>query len=184
VGNFDEQPWGASASGVNIVALALGAAIGRLLLAGFHWAFGIDTSTSRIEYARSLGTERFVESSIDGGLILIFSLYAAWWIVVAWLGWHAARRAPRLAVALVVVHTVLAVAVFVTRDQTRVFAMLSWPVVLWLLLWAHESIDRVRFGRLTTLALGVSMAFPLRPDLLDGRARGSMTPELVHWIFG
>lgn len=165
-------------------ALAVGVVVGRLLLFVYHSVFGIETPTDRLDYAQDVGLDVLTRSWWHGGVWLLASLYAAWWLVIVYVGAAMLSRARRLAITFLLVNVALVAATIVTRDQTRVFAMVSWPVVTWALLWGIENLSTHTLRRVIAVSFVLAVVLPYRFDFFDGRDRGSYRAELSDWMFG
>ena len=109
----------------------LGVPLGKLLLVVVLSSADVGGSGSRIEWlVNPTLLRQAVASALNTGPLLLWSLFAGFWVVVAYV-WlvMADRRQQVLMAAAVAIPLLLTV---VTLDRPRVFAMTSIPVVLML----------------------------------------------------
>jgi hypothetical protein len=104
--------------------------------------------------------------------VLVVSLFAAWWIFVIVIAREVWVRDRRLALGLAVaVGVVLGIMVF-TDDETRVFALLSWPIMLWTIRWAVANLRPDHLKRVALWCLLVGLLVPFRLDIYEGHEVG------------
>jgi hypothetical protein len=127
---------------------ALGLVVGRIGL-------GIWLATNEVEHGRrywleSFGVQYFVDLAKQSPLMLLASLFGAG-LVMAAAAITTDRGRP--VVASVVAVMVAVPATVLTEDQTRVFALLTWPPLLVMVLAAVATSPDVirRWGRVTLL---------------------------------
>ena len=119
------------------VAFAL-AGVGSLILGAWavQWFFtrhNFDIVFTRVDYIIGMGLPAFLRSALSEPFALLFSLYNALILFVAvylWFFW----RKGRLAVAFVSCSLLAFVSILFTLDQTRVFAILTFPPLLLLVM--------------------------------------------------
>jgi hypothetical protein len=151
---------------LSVAALA-GVVIGRGIVSLYLAGFGINGRFDRLAFAQR--DHSWIGDQLrHGGVLLALSLFAAWWlfpVLVARRAWvHDRRVAKTWALALSIVMA-LTVA---TIDQTRVFAVLSWPLVLWALRWSVEHFGEGVVRRLAACCLLLGVLVPFRLDVYEG----------------
>jgi len=111
---------------LDTVLAGLGLAGGKLAL--FAWQAAHDQDPiSRLAYVRETGWERYVISALGNVPAWLYSTFSVAWplVAVAFVGAGRGVRRAMLASALLAAITALA-----TLDPTRVFALVSWPLVV------------------------------------------------------
>lgn len=112
----------------------------------------------------------------------LFSTFSAFWVFAAVAVsalWR--RRAVQAAVLLALAAVAVTV---VTLDETRVYALLTWPLVLWLGLEATRRLDTGLVRRLTAVTFLVAVVVP-RIVVFEGHpsvsyAAGAVTRFFAH----
>lgn len=111
-----------------LLAIA-GLVAGKLVLSWWQATNGQDPS-SRLDYVFQVGFHRYVISSLGNLPALVFSTFSLAWplVAVAFVEkWYAQRR---IASAMLLAGLVAAGVTLLVLDPTRVFALVSWPLVL------------------------------------------------------
>jgi hypothetical protein len=149
-----------------------GLVAGRVVVALYLRVCHIDGSFDRLAWLRHAGTARMAHHAVESAPLLVVSLFAAWWIYVVVIGRDIWKRERRIVLGLAVAMAfVLAIMVF-TDDETRVFALLSWPILLWSMRWAVANVSRDRLKRVATWCLLAGVLVPFRLDIYAGREVG------------
>ena len=134
------------------VPAAIGLVAGRVILG--LWLASQDVHNGRLEFIRHFGVSHFVEQFWSGLPWLIITGLGASVVAIVF-----ALRGETWRVRIVFVATIVAtlLPVALSEDQTRVFALLTWPLVLALLLkYSARADDRsLRLAALSTLAVAV-----------------------------
>lgn len=107
-----------------ILAALAGVAAGAALVPVWQAAAGIEQEVGRAGYLLTFGPATMIRGALSAWQPLLWSLFAGAWPVVGWLVWR-----DRMVRTVTVMVAALAVAL-VTFDHTRVFALVTWPVVL------------------------------------------------------
>ncbi len=136
----------------------VGAVLGRIVLMVWLRANGI--THDRSYWISHFGPSHFLHQFTDSlGVLLLTTLGGAVVVVVAALvwgvhsGWERAAWIAALALPLV--------PVALTEDQTRVYAMITWPIVLALVLAAAPAFTARRVRLLVPAALLLGLALPM-----------------------
>ena len=117
-------------------------ATGRLLLSVYLGAAG--ASPSRLGYIGERGVGRYVEAAFSDLPTLLFSVYGVLWIPLV-LMIRSSDQVQRWFFLLA--HAILTIPVLVALDSTRVYALLTWPLVMGCVLWwSEQPSERVRRG--------------------------------------
>jgi hypothetical protein len=145
-----------------------GVVVGRALVAAYLFVFGIDASFDRLAYAEGTPFQHFVSQLRHGGGWLVLSAFAAWWLFIALLGPRSWKQDRRVVLALAAATGVVAAVTVLTADQTRIFAVLSWPLIVWSLRWLVANIGKDAVRRAAACCLLLGVAYPLRIDVYLG----------------
>lgn len=164
-----------------IAAPVVGLLAGKLALLAYHRAFDIDADVDRIAVVRHQ-SNRILEFTASSAPVLALSLYNAAWILVIWLWLRARRDAPMVAWAFLAANAAFVVACALTVDQTRVFALVSWPALLLMLTWAARTIEPAAFVRALSWTLLAGLLLPVRIVVQAGRVLGSASSLLFGWL--
>jgi hypothetical protein len=129
-----------------------GLLVGRLVLQ--VWFANYHVTSGRQTYASHLGFKVFARVAGEHWLLLVLSLVGA--AVPLLVGVMAGGRRQSLAVAVVLIGA--AVPMFIATDETRVFALTSWPPLLALILdESARSPERIRRAMRWTIALAIAV---------------------------
>lgn len=175
-----------------LAALWAGCAAGVLLLALHFWWHGFVIVSTRWGVVRDIAPLQMAVNPLRQAAMTAVSLFAVYWpaVMLMLIGvWQHDRRAARRFVACWV--TSLAVIVL-TVDQTRVFAVLSWPAVMVLVvLTMREPANRGTLTRLSAWLVIIGLILP-RPILFNGQVHSSALLAtagyvtemlgLTHWM--
>lgn len=162
------------------LASGIGILVGRAAFTLYHAAFDIEQATTRYDWIRENGLTAPIRSAISWWPFLLFSLFSAAWILVGswfWIGRDLGAPLKRVAAAFLVAFLVAMLA----YDQTRVFSIISWPILLAMACWTASRFDPVKVRHLTTLSLGAGL---LIPTVLVGVGGlyGSAYFEILNWL--
>jgi hypothetical protein len=127
---------------------------GRAALWLVHTVNGMNTGGARLGYIVDHGAGDYLRATGHNLPALIFSVYAALWIPVAMWMRDLPARETRVAVGVQV--GLFAVTVL-TLDVTRVAALITWPVVLTVAVWAAT---RPSVRRDATILIGIALIVP------------------------
>lgn len=136
-------------------AVVGGVVVGVVGLAMFKSHFGIEGS--RIAAADHLGPSDFLHNFSTTWQVTLFASFGATWVVVLGLGWHLRRR-QRLIFTAVLVSMVI-VTIF-TLDTTRVFAIVSMPVVIVLIGYCSTRVQRPTLNRILLVTVVAGLTYP------------------------
>ncbi len=135
-----------------------GAVLGRIVLTVWLRAHGI--THDRSYWISFFGPSYFLRQFVDSlGVLLLTTLGGAVVVVVAALAWGV--RSGRSRAAWIGAFAVPLVPVALTEDQTRVYAMITWPIVLALVLAAAPAFTPRRVRVLVPAALLLGLALPM-----------------------
>lgn len=126
-----KRPW---REAVAPVMSLLGGAIGaRLLMAWYFAKHGFHFATTRVSFLLEGHWLSLLSSDLRHFGTLIFSLHNCYWLVV--LGWILSLWKPRrrFALTIMAVQVALLGIAMITIDETRVFCLLAWPFLIFLL---------------------------------------------------
>lgn len=141
-------------------ATLAGMAAGKALLEWYHHAAGVEID-GRLEMARDLVAWDSVSGFSDVALAATWSVYGTIWVAVIWAVRQEAWR-------FLVLTFVALPPVIVTLDTTRVWALLTWPVVLALCYWVTQR-DSVQVRRVALCLVLLACVIP-RANVWSGGA--------------
>jgi hypothetical protein len=137
---------------VRYVCAGGGMLVGRLVLQ--VWFRNYHVTSGRQTYASHLGLELLLRTAGHHWLLLVLSLVGAAYPLL--FGVMAGGRRPSIAVLVVLIGS--AVPMILATDETRVFALTSWPPLLALILdESARSPERIRRALRWTIALAVAV---------------------------
>lgn len=140
-----------------LAALAIGLVAGRGLVLAYFQAHDMQLQMTRFTYSIDQGSGRMMRLAanfLSNPLVLVWSLFSGLWLYV----WQLldSEVDPAVRRAAIVVFVLCALPVVLVADATRLFALLSWPILLFTLLrsvgtWSARKRDAV-FATLATAA--------------------------------
>jgi hypothetical protein len=160
-------------------ATAMGLVGGLLATAGavvgYEHHAGVGLS-ARASFIHRTGLRVLLGDFLDELPTWLFSTFGAFWLfaVVTCSRWWALRTVR----ALAVLATGAGLVTVVTLDETRVFALLTWPLVLWLTLLAVRRLEPGTLRRLTALTFLAALVLP-RIIVFEGRPAVSYASDLI-----
>lgn len=161
-------------------AIILGIITGRLGLQLYHHHYAIWSGGDRWASATTASAFRgFYDLFAKNFPAWLFSIFNAFWLFLASI--HV-RNFRKLLIPLGLLVAFVAPAVLAV-DQTRVYALVTWPVVLWTVLWACRNEDEGLVRRLATIALYLGLLLP-RVIVWEGRIYTSSLRLLMNWLLG
>ena len=90
-------------------------------------------------------------------MALVFSFYGVWWAFLL-LTWRVLRRGQKLLLAASLACGVAAT--LMSLDETRVFALATWPAVLFASVWATQASDLRRLRTITAAVVVAAVVVP------------------------
>jgi hypothetical protein len=140
-----------------VVAMIGGLAVGRVLLWVYHDLSNIDAGSARKDFVEAQGVSGFVEVWRGDLPTLIFSVYN-----VAWIAVIAMIRDvnPRTRWTLIALQAALTVPVLLTFDMTRVYALVTWPILIATCVWAANHTDEAKMRQWTVYLAGLALVVP------------------------
>jgi hypothetical protein len=122
-----------------LIVAGVGLAAGKLLLTGYLAAAGVtDATSARADFVSSVGLEGFWQVWRGHLPVLVFSVYGLLWLpMIAW--WRTVDR--RSLGWLIGVQVAFTLPVLLSYDGTRVYATMTWPLVIGCVAWA-ATLDR------------------------------------------
>lgn len=160
-----------------LVALA-GLGAGKLGLEGFHAAFDIDASEDRLAYLRAAGIERHLIATFTNLPTLVFSVLGVMWAPFLWFLTNVERRR---ALTVGVLQFGLLVPVALTFDSSRVWALVSWPVVVHVLMRLALDVPRERLQLSSTVLFLTAVVVP-RVIVWEGNVVVSNYRRMVEFV--
>lgn len=158
-------------------AMVLGLVAGRLALLAYHHRYAITSGGVRWDVATTLGLSTFFAGFAKNFPAWLFSIFNALWVFLTAV-YLRHRRELLVPLGLLVAFVLPALLSF---DQTRVYALVTWPVVLWTVLWACRNEEEALIRRLATIAVLLGLLLP-RAMVWEGRVYTSSLRHLVDWL--
>ena len=143
---------------IHAPAAAAGLLIGRVLLTGYQTAFGIDQETSRWEWLSDHGIWQAIQSQLGWWPVTVVSMFSVTWIFVVW--WFRTAVDIPLAGGVAVAFAAALVPMTLSYDHSRVFAIITWPMLVAMVVWAGEHVDPSGVRRVVRLVLPVGIIVP------------------------
>jgi len=145
---------------------------GRALLAVYFLAAHVPAGAGREQFLSRVGFSGVAHPFFDGGVLLVLSLYAAWWIATVWILATMRNRAPKVFIAMLTVQLGLFVVTILTLDETRIFTIAAWTSTLWAIQWITTHADEIAWRRVIAACALVGVVVPVRLDFQEGNRRG------------
>lgn len=124
------------------VPIGMGLLVGKVVLTAYHHTAG--AHQGRGEYVSEYGIGYFIDTWSGNVPTLLFSVFAVLWVPIGVMWWHR-RLADR--VALAAVFAAVTVPVLLTLDTTRVYALVTFPIVVAAVAWWAEPVRRELVAR-------------------------------------
>lgn len=137
------------------VATAAGLVMGRIVLG--LWLAANDVHHGRLEFLRHFGVQHFLDQFWTGLPWLLLTGLGASIVAVVFALRAEGARAQLMFVAVLIVALV---PVALSEDQTRVFALLTWPPVLALMVRFASRADGRAVRTVSLATLGASVVIP------------------------
>lgn len=174
------------------VAVALGGVLtGRLLTQVWFWIHDIRINVPRSEYIDS-GIATFWDHHTQQPDALVWSLWGPLWLVILAAVWFAAtrarrsglsRQARRAALGLSALAGLALLPVFLTLDETRVYAVLSAPILAGLAVWFARALPGVAAVRGAAVLLALTALVPGVMATGSAASRGDLdTPAMLAFL--
>lgn len=119
-----------------LVPMVAGWVVGRALWQVYAWVAGIDSGSGRADYILESGIGKFTDVWAGEIPTLLFGAFAILWLPVI-IVWRQLDRSAQTATVVIVLTATVAAAL--TVDTTRVYGLLTFPLVLGVVgLWAER----------------------------------------------
>ena len=165
--------WTASVPGL---AGLVGGAVGVELYVA-HAGAGLE---ARGSYISLVGPARLFKSFLYELPTWLYTTMSAFWVFVASLWTRLPDRRVRR--VLFLAFGAATVATMFTNDETRVFALLMWPVTLWFALYSTRAFSTPLVRRVTALTFVAAVLLP-RLAVAGGHVWGSNFAYLLDRLF-
>jgi len=162
-----------------IAALIGGIAAGTVGLELYEHHAGI-SAEARASFIKQAGIRTLLTDFFDELPTWLFSTFNVFWLFLVCLYGRIWRnKVTRAAIAFALVAGLVTT---VTLDETRVFALLTWPLVLWLAVHATRTFDAKLVRRVTALTFVAAVVVP-RVIVFEGHASVSFAFYFVTKFF-
>lgn len=141
-----------------LLAIAVvGVFAGKTVLTVYLRLSGIDVGNERLDFVRDHGAMTFVDAWRGNVPALLWSVFGVMWFAVAfaWREWSSTQRR-----SLAVAFGALTMPVLITLDLTRVYSLVTWPLVMFLVWWFGTGRSSVDVRRWTVPVLIVGLFIP------------------------
>lgn len=145
------------------VSLGAGLMVGKIIVTAYLVASGIDTN-GRLDFIRDQGVSTIIDGWRGHERVILWAVFNVLWVGVIWM-LQEMDRSQRATAALVFL--VLTLPVLITFDLSRVYRTTTWPVVMLLVLFAAEHVDRERVQQ-WALILVLAACFVPRTEIWHG----------------
>jgi len=158
--------------------------VGALALQWYFFIHHFEVLYTRVEYILLEGPFPYVKATFSQPFALVFSLYNVLLLfIIGYLAYYSRNR--KIARAFVVYSVLAFMVMLVTLDQTRVFAILTYPAVLLLVLspsFQHlEPADREFFEILLGISFLIGILIP-RFTVFNGNVFFSAYPDIIGFL--
>jgi hypothetical protein len=157
-------------------SLAVGVVSGAAVVAVFKQHYGIDAS--RLAYAQDIGLGEFTRNFLTMWHLVLVASFGATWALVLMLGRRLDRRQRLSCTAAFVAALTMA---FFTLDTTRVFALVTFPVVLVLIGHAVRTLPRQTLDRVLAIVLVAGALYP-HIVVWEGHSYVSSLSRTIDWF--
>jgi len=152
-----------------IAGYLLGLGGGYAALGAYQRHYHLALQYDRLSYVKLMGVKGIAHYLLENWLAALFSLYNVLWIVVLLIAFCLYRRNRRAFWYLAGINAVFLAVSALATDTTRVFALLSWPLLTWSVLlilgWERDE-GAASYGELRRFLSAVLIAGLLVPRLL------------------
>ena len=156
--------------------------LGKLLVGWYSNAYNISTEFTRLDYISKVGVTGYVKATFSNFFALVFSLYHVLILFISayiFYFWKLGK-APH---AFVLCSLVAFATILITLDQTRVFSVVTFPILLLLVLsppfQTLEPTEREFFETLLTASLLFGILIP-RFVIWEGAAHFSSYLNMIR----
>jgi len=103
--------------------------LGKYLLEMYFDSQNMFVEFSRIDYIPNAGLLRYIRATLSNPFALLFSLYNVLYVfIIVYVVYYWKRE--KIAIAFIVYSILAFITILITLDQTRVFSILTFPVLL------------------------------------------------------
>ena len=158
-----------------LAAAVAGFSAGLLLLAGYGAEMGVPMG-GRLSYVEHTGAKTLVTQFLSELPTLLFTVFGAWWVafIAFWQDVIDRRRTASAVIGFLVVCGAVSAA---SVDQSRIFALVSFPALLWSVCAAARLVPAERLRLVTTWIFLVAAVVPR--TVVQG---GSTYVSHMSWI--
>lgn len=146
---------------VDYLPIVFGVLLAKLVLVLFFTLNGFGSFEGRLDYILNRGYETFVEPVFKNAIVYFFSMMDMFWLLFFGLATAFLQQGGKRWI----LWTSFVVAVIVaslTLDATRVFSLIFWPMIVYLLLVVpNEKLAQLFDRRLMPMLLAAALLFPV-----------------------
>ncbi|WP_319381758.1 hypothetical protein [Thiomicrorhabdus sp.] len=141
-------------------AILIGIALAKVMLLGFFALNEFGRTEGRLEFVFARGYEVFVEPALKNAGVLVFSYLSLFWLV--FFGLASAFNVNKFSTAAVWLAFLVAMGVsFLTYDTTRVFSIVFWPFIVYMILETPVSrLEKVFNKQFMPMLIAAALLFP------------------------
>lgn len=136
--------------------LVVGFIVGAILTLAYESHVG--ATSGELQFIDHVGLANLLREWLTSVAALVFTFFGAWWLFLGWLGPKALTRWEQAVFGAAGIAGVALT--LVGQDQTRVFALVMWPGVLWLCVQATERLPAPLLRRVTAITFLAAVAIP------------------------
>lgn len=154
--------------------------VSHLALKLYYGLYGIEQSFNRLDYIYDKGLQYYVDSFARSIGLLFYSLFGAAWLLVIkhTLFVKITHRQLLIFLAILISFGVT----FLSLDQTRVFSLMSWPLLLVLVnKWSSQEESEQSQKRFMVVLLLAALLLP-KVVIWDGKPYGPLTHHNIQYI--
>ena len=154
-----------------LLSYILGLGLGYFVLKMYQNHFDLEITVDRLSYTKLINFSEYARYIFKNSLTWLFSFYNILWIVVIFIGHFLSNHSKKLFYIFLGSNIVYFCLTLTVIDSTRVFSLLSFPLLVSAFLYVHNQIenqDRTSYSYFRQFLSGVIIV-------------GLFIPRLVIW---
>jgi len=162
-----------------------GIVIGRLCLEWYFHCNDFNIQSSRLEYIMDLGIARYAKATFSNIFVLVFSFYNALLIFIIVFACYFYKS--RIFFTFVICNAMIFVVTICTLDQTRVFSIMTFHLILLLItsknIYNLDLMEKAFLKKVITVAFIIGLFVP-RFVVWDGKVHASTAYYSMQYLLG
>lgn len=143
------------------LSVVIAITLAKLLLIWFFWVNGFELSSTRVDVVISGGIFKYFEPILKNYMVFLYSIMGVFWLVFFNFYKASSFNNPGFKLIFISVFIIAIIVSIFTLDTTRVFSIIFWPFILYLLLIIpNYQLDKIFNRRITPLFLTLALLVP------------------------